>query len=83
MIATRRASCWTTSSLPGRVDGVASEEGLPMTIANGVQVASSAVEGVALSTIVVYATTHLGLATGAVGTVLAVAGTAALASGWR
>ena len=44
------------------------------------QVATSAVEGVALSTIVVHATTHLGLATAAVGTVLAVAGTAALGS---
>jgi MFS family permease len=49
-------------------------------IVNAVQVASSAVEGVALSTIVVHATTHLGLATGAVGTVLAAAGTAALGS---
>jgi MFS family permease len=51
-----------------------------MTIVNAVQVVTSAVEGVALSTIVVHATTHLGLATGAVGTVLAVAGTAALGS---
>ena len=27
MIASRRASCWTTSSLPGRVEGVASRKG--------------------------------------------------------
>jgi MFS family permease len=51
-----------------------------MTVVNAVQVITSAVEGVALSTIVMHATTHLGLATAAVGTVLTVAGTAALGS---
>jgi MFS family permease len=45
-----------------------------------VQVVTSAVEGVALSTIVMHATIHLGLDTVAVGTVLTVAGTAALGS---
>lgn len=47
-------------------------------VVSAVQLAAAVVEGVALSTIVVHATTHLGLVPAAVGVVLAVAGVAAL-----